>query len=109
MTHRHNTARPLPTLVQPPTHSIPTPPTPPQPKHRHTIHGLSNRAPPHTLNTSITFNDKLATTPKHIANCFTKQILSNMQRTKQTDTLTEQQTTYKDTTSHSLLLRSKSL
>ena len=41
--------------------------------HRHnthipgnTIHGLSNRAPPHTLNTSIT------TTPEHIANCFTK-------------------------------------
>ena len=38
-----------------------------------TIHGLSNRAPPHTLNTSITFNNKIATTPKHIANCFTKQ------------------------------------
>ena len=37
--------------------------------HRHnthtlwkTIHGLSNRAPPHTLNTSITFNNKIATT-----------------------------------------------
>ena len=30
-----------------------------------TIHGLSNRAPPHTLNTSITFNNKIATTPKH--------------------------------------------
>ena len=36
--------------------------------HRHnkhtlwkTIHGLSNRAPPHTLNTSITFNNKIAT------------------------------------------------
>ena len=49
--------------------------------HRHnthtlwkTIHGLSNRAPPHTLNTSITFNNKIATTPKHIANCFTKHI-----------------------------------
>ena len=38
-----------------------------------TIHGLSNRAPPHTLNTSITFNNKIATTPKHIAKCFTKQ------------------------------------
>ena len=41
--------------------------------HRHnthtlwkTIHGLSNRAPPHTLNTSITFNNKIATTPRHI-------------------------------------------
>ena len=40
--------------------------------HRHnthilwkTIHGLSNRARPHTLNTSITFNNKIATTPKH--------------------------------------------
>ena len=40
--------------------------------HRHnthtlwkTIHGLSNRAPRHTINTSITVNNKLATTPKH--------------------------------------------
>ena len=48
--------------------------------HRHnihilwkTIHGISNRAPPHKLTTSITFNNKIATTPKHIANCFTKQ------------------------------------
>ena len=46
--------------------------------HRHnthilwkTIHGLSSRAPPHTLNISITFNNKIATTHKHIANCFT--------------------------------------
>ena len=55
-----------------------------------TIHGLSNRAPPHTLNTSITFNNKIATTPKHIANCFTKQFTNTVtQHTKQTDTLTE--------------------
>ena len=76
-----------------------------------TIHGLSNRAPLHTLNTSLAFNNKIATTPKHIANCFTinSQTLSNRQHTKQTDTLTEQHTTYKDTTSHSLLLRSKRL
>ena len=47
--------------------------------HRHnthiqwkTIHGLSNRAHPPTLNTSIRFSNKTATTPKHIANCFTK-------------------------------------
>ena len=41
--------------------------------HRHnthtlwkTIHGLSNRAPPHILNTSIRSNNKIATTPpKH--------------------------------------------
>ena len=53
--------------------------------HRHnthtlwkTIHGLSNRAPPHTLNTSITFNNKIATTPKHIANCFTKQFINTV-------------------------------
>ena len=38
-----------------------------------TIHGLSNRAPPTTLNNSITFNNKIINTPKHIANCFTKQ------------------------------------
>ena len=37
-----------------------------------TIHSLSNRAPPPTLNTSITFNNKITITPKHIANCFTK-------------------------------------
>ena len=48
--------------------------------HRHnthillkTMHGLSNRAPQPTLNTSITFNNKIARTPNHIANCFTKQ------------------------------------
>ena len=48
--------------------------------HRHnthilwnTIRGLSNQAPPPKLNTSITLNNKITTTPKHIANCFTKQ------------------------------------
>ena len=43
--------------------------------------------------------------------CFTKhsQTLSNTQHTNQTDTLTEQHTTYKDITSHPLLLRSKRL
>ena len=53
--------------------------------HRHniyilwkTIHGLSNRAPPPTLNTSITFNNKLATTPKHMANCFTEQFTNTV-------------------------------
>ena len=53
--------------------------------HRHnthtlwkTIHGLSNRAPPHTLNTSITFNNKIATTPTHIANYFTKQFTNTV-------------------------------
>ena len=53
--------------------------------HRHnthtlwkTIHGLSNRSPPPTLNTSITFNNKIATTPTHIANCFTKQFTNTV-------------------------------
>ena len=76
-----------------------------------TIHGLSNRAPPHTLNSSITFNNKIATTPKHIANCFTKQFTNTVKHAthNQTDTLTEQHTTYKDTTSRSPFLRSKRL
>ena len=66
--------------------------------HRHnthiiwkTIHGLSNRAPPPppppppppTLNTYITFNNKIATTPKHIANCFTKQFTNCQTRNTQ--------------------------
>ena len=53
--------------------------------HRHnthilwkTIHGLSNRTPPPTLNTSITFSNKIATTPKHIVNCFTKQFTNTV-------------------------------
>ena len=55
--------------------------------HRHntqimwkTIHGLSNRAPPPTLNTSITFSNKTATTTKHIANCFTKQFTNTVKQ-----------------------------
>ena len=52
------------------------------------LHGLSNRAPPHTLNTSITFNNKIATTPKHIANCFTKLFTNTVKHaTHKTDTL----------------------
>ena len=43
-----------------------------------TIHGISNRAPPHTQNTFITFSNKTATTPKHIANCFTKQFTNTV-------------------------------
>ena len=74
-----------------------------------TIHGLFNRAPSTTLNNSITFNNKIANTPKHIANCFTNnsQTLSSTQHTKQTDPLTDQHKTYKDTTLHSPLLKSK--
>ena len=53
--------------------------------HRHnthilwkTIHGLSKRTLPPTLNTSITFTNKIETTPKHIANCFTKHFTNTV-------------------------------
>ena len=54
-----------------------------------TIHGLSNRAPPSTLNTSITFSNKIATTPRHIANCVTEQFTNTVKHTRQRDPLTE--------------------
>ena len=66
--------------------------------HRHnphtlwkTIHGLSNRVPPHTLNTSITFSNKIATTPKHIANCFTKKFTNTQYKHTHNITLTTSQ------------------
>ena len=84
--------------------------------HRHnthtlwgTVRGLSGRAPPHTLNTSMAFDGKMATTPTHLANCFTGQFAGTVKHAKQADTLTERHTTYGDTTLHSLLLRSKRL
>ena len=43
-----------------------------------TIHSLTNRAPPPTFNTSIT------TTPKDIANCFTKQFTNTVRHTSDT-------------------------
>ena len=53
--------------------------------HRHnahimwkTIHGLSNRAPLHTLNTSITFNNKITTTRKNNANCVPNQFTNTV-------------------------------
>ena len=47
-------------------------------------------------------------TPKHIANCLTKQFINIVKHaTHKTDPLTEQHKTYKNTTSHSLLLRFK--
>ena len=56
--------------------------------HRHnthilwkTIHGLSNRAPPTTHNNAITFYNKITNTPKHIANCFTKQFTNTVKHT----------------------------
>ena len=56
--------------------------------HRHnthilwkTIHGISNKAPTLARNTSITFGNKTAATPKHIANCFTKQFTNTVKHT----------------------------
>ena len=46
-----------------------------------TIYGPSNRAPPPTLTTYIKFNNKITTTPKHIANCFTKQFTNTVRHT----------------------------
>ena len=72
------------------------------------IHGLSNGAPPTTLNNFITFNNKITNTL--IVNCFTNtnsQKLLNTQHTKQTDPLTGQHKTYKNTTLHSPHLRYK--
>ena len=66
------------------------------------IHGISNRAPTTTLNKSITVNNKIANTLKHIANCVTKQFTNTVKYAthKQTDPLTEQHRTYKDIISH---------
>ena len=69
-----------------------------------TIHGISNRAPTSTFNTSIIFNNKITTTPKNITNCFTKQFTNTVKHAaRQTDPLTERHRKYKDITLHSLL------
>ena len=74
--------------------------------HRHnthilwkTIHGLSNRAPPATLNRSITFNNK-KNTPKHIANSFTKQFTNTAEHAihKTNISINRETQTYKNTT-----------
>ena len=77
--------------------------------HRHNTHTLFGRSymvyPTEHHHTKHIHNiqQQITTTPKNIANCFTKQF-TNTQHIKQTDTLTEQRTT-----SHSLHLRSKRL
>ena len=73
-----------------------------------TIHGLSNRAPPPTLNTSITFSNKIATTPKHQTHCKLFH-LSIHKHASQTYPLIEQHIKHKDMTSHSPQLRPISL
>ena len=65
------------------------------------LYGISNRAPP------TTHNNKITNTPKHTTNCFTKEFTNTVKHAKQTDPLTGQHKTYKDTTLHSPLLRSK--
>ena len=55
-----------------------------------TINGISNRILPSTLNTSITLNNKITTTPNHIANWFTKQFTNTVKHTRQIDPITEQ-------------------
>ena len=69
----------------------------PQAQHTHSMenHTWSIQ---YTHNNSITFNNKITNTPKHIANCFTKLFKNTVQHTKQTDQLTGQHKTYKDTT-----------
>ena len=42
------------------------------------MHGLSSRAPPHTLNMFITFNNEMATKPNHIESCFYKQFTNTV-------------------------------
>ena len=52
-----------------------------QAQHVHSLEdhtrSIQHSTPP-TLNTSITFSKKIATTPKHIANCFTKQFTNTV-------------------------------
>ena len=84
--------------------------------HRHnthtlwkTIHGLSNGEPPLTLNTSITFNYKIATTPKHIANCFTKQFTNTVKHATHKTNRHINRTTHNIQGYNITLLRSKRL
>ena len=62
-----------------------------------TIHSLSNRTHQPTLNTSITFNNKITTTPKHIANCFNKQITNTVKH------VTHKTNRYTNRTTHKIL------
>ena len=53
----------------------------PQAEHTHSMEDhkwFSNRAPPTTHNNFITFNNKIANTPKHIAKCFTNQFTNTV-------------------------------
>ena len=70
--------------------------------HRHntrtlwkTIYGLSNRTPPHTLNTSIRFNNKIATTPKQFTRNTQNKQTHNIQGYNITLTTSQVQRGYK--------------
>ena len=85
--------------------------------HRHnthflwkTIHGLSNRAPPHTLNTSITFNNKIATQHPNTLRIVSPNNSTNTVKhaTHKINRHINREThNIQGSTSHSLLLRSK--
>ena len=53
-----------------------------QAQHTHSLEdhtwSIQQSTTTHTLNTSITFNNKIPTTPKHIANCVTKQFTNTV-------------------------------
>ena len=81
--------------------------------HRHnthtlwkTIHGLSNRAAPTPQNCTITFNKKIATSPKNIVNCVDKQF-TNTALIRPTDLLIELLISYPNILSLSLQPKSK--
>ena len=79
---------------------------------QHTFYGRPYMVYPieHLQPHSITFNNKITNTPRNILQIVSpnnSQTLSNTQHTKQTDAFTGQYKTYKDTTLHSPLLRSK--
>ena len=61
------------------------------------LHGISNRAPPPTLNTYRTFNNKITTTTNILGIASSDPLQTrNTQHTRQTDPLTEQHITYKE-------------
>ena len=78
-------------------------------QHAHSLKEHTRSIQQSTIAHTKHFNNKITSTPKHIANCSSNnsQTLSKTQHTKQTDPLTEQYTQYNDITSHSPQPRSK--
>ena len=82
--------------------------------HRHnthtlwkTIHGLSNRTAPTPQNCTITFNNKIATSPKNIVNCFNKHRKTQHSIIRLTDLLIELFISYPNILPFSLQPKSK--